>query len=181
MRLFIAVILENETKDRLEKLQDEIRSQALKGNFTRPENFHMTLAFLGETPEEKLVILDRIINEIQTPPFEIFFNHTGCFTHSHKELWWIGADTSDPKLPLLREMHERLTNRLEEEGFPIDKRPFRAHISLGREIKHSAPIDLSRTEIKVKIDHIGLLKSERIKGVLTYTELIRRKTNGKKT
>ena len=171
MRLFIAVFLSKEVKMELQRLQEQLRLQAYKGSFTRPENVHLTLVFLGETPEEKLASLYQIIQGIKTPAFEIAFNRTGCFTHSHKELWWIGADPNDPKLPLLGLIHTQLISRLEQEGFPVDKRPFNAHITLGREIRHSEPITLNCQEIRVKVDRVSLVKSERIGGVLTYTEL----------
>jgi len=143
----------------------------LKGSFTRPENFHLTLAFLGETPEEKLPDLFRIIEGIRFGPFEITFNRTGCFIHSRKELWWIGADKNSPGLPLLEAIHQELFSRLEEKGFSFDKRPFNAHITLGREIKHTLPVVLDTPGITVTVDRISLMKSEHIRGILTYTNL----------
>ena len=172
MRLFIAVNFSEDIKGRILKIQDQLRSQALKGSFTRPENFHITLAFLGETPEERLQDLFRIIEDIHSPPFDISFNCTGCFTHSRKELWWIGAERNSQGIPLLQALHARLTGRLEEENFPVDKRPFNAHITLAREIKHTAPIVLDRPEIVIRVSRISLMKSEHIRGVLTYTELM---------
>ena len=177
MRLFIAVLLNNEVKASLQALQEQIKAQSSKSSFTRPENLHMTLAFLGETPAEKLDKLHRIIGEIETPAFEITFNRTGCFTHSRKELWWIGIDLNDPMLPQLKSLHGQLLARLEQESFPVDKRPFNAHITLGREIRHSQPIVVDCQEIKVMVDRISLMKSERYSapghtgGVLTYTEI----------
>ena len=53
----------------------------------------------------------------------------------------------------------------------MDKKPFNAHITLGREIRHSKPIVLDGHEIKIIVDRISLMKSERIGGVLRYTEI----------
>jgi len=171
MRLFVAVNFNEEIKNRLLKVQTQLRSQALRGSFTRPENFHLTLAFLGETPEEMLQKLFSIVEEIQSPPFDILLNRTGCFTHSHKELWWIGMEQDCPGLSTLKAIHARLINRLEQEGFSVDKRPFNPHITLGREIKHTQPIILDCQIIKVRVDRISLMKSEHSMGVRTYTEL----------
>ena len=172
MRLFVAVNFSGETKEKLFELREQIRVQASRGNFSRPENFHLTLAFLGETPEDKLRLLFRIMGEINSPPFEIIFNRIGSFTHSRKELWWIGADAERGGLPLLGAIHRQLLSRLDEEGFSVDKRPFNAHITLGREVKHSAPIVTETPEIVVRVDRISLMKSEHIGGILTYTELM---------
>jgi 2'-5' RNA ligase len=172
MRLFIAVNFSDEVKNQLLKIQEHLKSQSSRGNFTRPENLHLTLAFLGETPETQLERLYDILEDIQSSPFTIPFKRTGCFTHSKKELWWIGATKDSPSLPLLKTIHEQLLCRLLEEGFPADTRPFNAHITLGREIKHTKPIILNCPEIKVQADHISLMKSEHPKTGLTYTELM---------
>jgi 2'-5' RNA ligase len=174
MRLFIAVIFSDEIKNRLLKIQEQLRSQSSRGNFTRPENLHLTLAFLGETPETQLEKLYDILEDIQSSPFSIPFNRTGCFTHSGKELWWIGAAKDSSGLPLLKAIHEQLLSRLLKEGFPADTRPFNAHITLGREIKHAKPILLNCPEITAQVDHISLMKSEHLRTGLIYTELKRK-------
>ena len=180
MRLFVAVNFSDEVKSRILKIQEQLRAQASKGSFTRPENFHLTLAFLGETPDEKLGTLFGIMEEIQRnpqlppSPFDIVFNRSGCFTHSSKELWWIGADSDSAGVPFLKAIHEQLLGRLEAAGFSVDKRPFNAHVTLGREIKHTGPIVLDCPAITVMAGRISLMKSEHLRGVLTYTELMGR-------
>ncbi|MCL2007377.1 MAG: RNA 2',3'-cyclic phosphodiesterase [Treponema sp.] len=171
MRLFIGVFIDDDTIVELQALQKQLEAQSYKGTFTRPRNLHLTLAFLGETPEGRLADLHRIIEEIDSLAFELCFNRTGCFTHSKKELWWVGADREDPHLPLLKSLHHRLLTRFEEEGFPVDKRPFNAHITLAREVRHTQPIELDCKEIRVKVDRLSLIKSERVNGVLSYTEI----------
>ena len=179
MRLFVAVNFSDEIKKQILLLQEQLRSRALGGSFSRSENFHITLAFLGETSGEplgktvgeKLENLFRIIDKIEAPPFEIRFNSTGCFAHSRKELWWIGADRNSPGFPVLLSVHTQLIARLVDSGFPVDTRPFNAHITLAREVRHSEKITLDKPDIKFRVNRISLMKSERISGVLTYTEI----------
>ncbi|MCL2472597.1 MAG: RNA 2',3'-cyclic phosphodiesterase, partial [Treponema sp.] len=80
MRLFIAVNFNGDTIKKILEIQNRIRSQSQKGSFTREENFHLTLAFLGETPGEKVDTLCMIIKDIRADPFELSFTRTGCFT-----------------------------------------------------------------------------------------------------
>ena len=178
MRLFIAVNFIDEIKNRILEVQARLRSQCVKGNFSRPENLHLTLAFLGETPEEKLDLLSAIIEELcsslRPEPFEILFNHSGCFTHSHKELWWIGMEKNHAGFSRLAAIHGNLNALLSKAGFPVDSRPFNAHITLGREIKHNERIALSCPEITVKVERISLMNSEHDRGVLVYTEIMGR-------
>jgi len=172
MRLFIAVNFDDAVKKRLLEIQAKLRSQCTRGNFTRPENLHLTMAFLGETPEAKVASILKIIEDAQVLPIELSFTHTGCFTHSHKELWWIGADEKCSALSHLKAIHSKLIKRLLDANFSVDNRSFNPHITLGREIKHPEKIILNCDEIKVKVDNLSLMKSEHIGGVLTYTELI---------
>jgi len=174
LRLFIAVNCDDETKNLLLSVQDIIKSQSIKGNFSRPENLHLTLAFLGETPEEQVPAICSVIKEALHPPFAPFalaFSQTGYFTHSGKELWWIGAEHSDPSLSILKKIRRRITDGLSSQGIAFDNRAFNPHITLGREIKHTAPIAIERQEIIFPVSRISLMKSERVGGVLVYTEV----------
>jgi len=174
MRLFVAVNFSDDIKNRILKVQEQLRSQSTRGSFTMPENLHLTMAFLGETPEEKLACLGAIIAGIDSPFFEVSFNRTGCFTHSRKELWWIGAEHRSPGLSLLKSIHDKLIRDLLDAGFSVDVRPFNAHVTIAREVKHIDPIILDCPEMILKVDRVSLMKSERLRGVLTYTELVGR-------
>jgi 2'-5' RNA ligase len=171
MRLFIAVNCDDEIKSRLLAIRDRIKAQSHKGNFPRPENLHLTLAFLGETPEDQIPAICAVMAKAGLPPFTVRLSRIGCFKHSGKELWWIGADESDPGLSPLLELRRRLTAGLEAAGIVFDDRPFNAHITLGREIKHSAPVTLPNETAALPVNRISLMQSEHIKGVLTYTEV----------
>lgn len=48
MRMFIAIQLNDDMKDVLQAMQDYMRSRGVKGNYTKRENLHLTLAFIGE-------------------------------------------------------------------------------------------------------------------------------------
>ena len=52
MRLFLAVNFDDATKHRIQAVQQRLREVA-QGDFSRPENLHLTLAFLGEVPAQK--------------------------------------------------------------------------------------------------------------------------------
>jgi len=180
IRLFIAVNCNDETKNLLLSVQDDIKSQSLKGNFSRPENLHLTLVFLGETPDDQVPAICTIIQEAMQPsiaPFTLAFSQTGCFRHSDKELWWIGAQQTDPSLIILKNLRQRIMNGLSAANIAYDDRPFKPHITLGREIKQSAsamrhaPIVLRQQEITLPVNRISLMKSERLNGVLVYTPI----------
>jgi 2'-5' RNA ligase len=175
VRLFIAVNCDDETKAKLLAIRDCIKAQSVKGNFSRPENLHLTLAFLGETPQEQIPAISQIITKTATQPpvvsFALNFTHTGYFKHSNKELWWIGADNKDPSLGTLTDLRRKLAAGLTEAGIKFDNRSFNPHITLGREIKHAAPINLPETKIVMPVNRISLMKSEHVEKRLVYTEV----------
>ena len=48
MRLFIAINLDDNIRDALAEMQESMRRQGVRGNYTKTENLHLTLAFIGE-------------------------------------------------------------------------------------------------------------------------------------
>ena len=174
IRLFIAVNCSDKTKIGLLSVQDKIKAQSQKGNFSRSDNFHLTLAFMGETPEDQVPAIRSAIKEAMRPPtasFTLTFSQTGFFRHSNKELWWIGACPADPSLNILKNLRKQITNGLSAKGIAYDDRPFNPHITLGREIKHNAPIVIPQQEITIPVNRISLMKSERSGGTLVHTEI----------
>ncbi|MDR2020726.1 MAG: RNA 2',3'-cyclic phosphodiesterase [Treponema sp.] len=159
MRLFIAVNFNETVKERILEVQAGIRAQASRGNFSRRENLHLSLAFLGETPEDRLPLIRSCMEALRGPPFTLTFNHTGCFSRGGKELWWLGAEEG-PGMNRLREIRRRLCTGLLEAALAFDGRPFKAHITLGREIRSPVPVRMPPVNIGVPVERISLMLSE---------------------
>jgi 2'-5' RNA ligase len=188
MRLFIAVNFDDVTKNRLLAIQGRIRAQSLKGNFSKQENLHLTVVFLGElsgslVPEINAIVKNAVVSA-GIRAFSVNFCRTGCFRHAGKELWWIapeGNPNGNPEgnpngnpngeIGVLFAIRQEIGKGLDEAGIPFDRRPFKAHITLGREIKPSSPIKLPDEVIPIQVKRISLMRSENIRGALTYTEL----------
>ena len=183
MRLFVAVCFDDTTKSRLLAIQEHIKSQSARGNFSRPENLHLTLVFIGEVDDNLApVIISIVKNAIPTEHKKIAvnFDKTGCFRHSGKELWWIGCGTilnemTEAGLAALADIRRKIGEALDAEGIHYDRRPFSAHITLGREIKpisHIVSETINKDQaMNVPITRISLMKSQHINRKLTYTEI----------
>jgi len=173
-RLFISVNCNEKVKKQILNVQEKIKSLSIKGNFSLPENIHLTLVFIGETPDDTIQTITSAVDKALIPPvapFTLTFTTVGCFKHSNKELWWIGTDHNDKYLDILKTIRVRITNDLLSNGVHFDNRLFNPHITLGREIKHESPIIIPKQEIIYTVNRISLMKSERISGKLTYTEI----------
>ncbi|MCL2127449.1 MAG: RNA 2',3'-cyclic phosphodiesterase [Treponema sp.] len=179
MRLFIAVNFDDQVKSRLLEVQDRIKAQSVKGNFSRPENLHLTLAFIGETASGLVHVISSVIRDAAVLPEAPFpqglslrFGRTGCFRHSGKELWWIAPPASEEAgQAVLAGIRRRLGEGLNAAGIAFDRRPFRAHVTLGREIMPVSSITLPRYDIFAPVNRLSLMNSERFNGALVYTEL----------
>ena len=163
MRLFIAVNFSEGTRGRLIELRDKLRSVSERGNFSLPENLHLTLAFLGECNATQLSSAKEAMDSIKMEPFNFYIDRVGSFRNG---IWWAGGEAE----PELLRIQRGLTDRLRKAGFVLENRRFSPHITLGREvITNFQPCKTER--FGERINKIELMKSERIKGRLTYTPI----------
>lgn len=168
MRLFIAVNFGEEMQERLGKIIQKLQSQTVKGSFTRRENLHLTLVFIGETEEVDSVI--RAMQAVSAPSFILDIQGMGSFRRSGGDIYWLGVEHN----PTLVSIYNQLCLSLRAAGFPMEKRKFKPHLTLGRRVVF--PDFDSRTwaelpPLRQRVDKISLMKSERIAGKLTYTEI----------
>ena len=166
MRLFIAINFNSEIKSRLLALLGELRSHSKRGNFSLPENLHLTLVFLGECDTKQTASAKASIDILNFVPFDLLIERIGRFERNSGDIWWVGVRENRALL----EMQINLTNKLIAAGFELDKRKYIPHITLGREIA----TDIVPWKIEPfgeTISSIELMKSERVQGKLTYTAI----------
>jgi len=88
MRLFVAIPLEENVKEELVRLADELKSSRTKMKLVEKENMHMTLRFIGEGKPGKW---ERLLNKINEKPFDILFDRVGAFPSvEHPRVIWAG-------------------------------------------------------------------------------------------
>jgi len=159
MRLFVAVHFSPEVKTVLLSAIEDLRRQSA-GNFTHPENLHLTLAFIGES--DRVADAKAALSTVSTVPFELTVGEAGNFG----DLWWAGID----KNPALSALADSVRAELTKRNFDIDPKPFRAHVTLAREVREKE-IKLTVPSITMTVSRISLMRSDRINGKLTYTEV----------
>jgi len=161
MRLFVAIHFSPEVRRVLLDAMDEIRRNARQANVTRPENLHLTLAFIGETTDIRGA--REAIDGIAGPTFGLVVGGAGHFG----DILWAGIAEN----PALAALAESVQNALRARGFSIERRPWRPHITLARQVRSDGPLKLSIPETAMTVGRVSLMKSERINGRLTYTEV----------
>lgn len=169
MRLFIAINFNADTRSRLLSLRNELRSNSPHGRFVSSENLHLTLAFLGECDAEQTTAAKTALNMLTFELFPISINRVGSFKRNCGDIWWVGVQSS----PELIKLQGELTKRLRETGFTLEKRKFSPHITLGREVETNYVFG-KIPPFGEMVTSVELMKSERVEGKLTYTEINRR-------
>jgi len=176
MRLFYAIEFPDPVKQRLASLSRELASLSLRGHWSKPDNIHLTLQFLGECPAEWLPVLHGILREAAAgcQPFDLTVQGSGTFGETD-DILWLGVLPA----PILSQLAVRIRDLLREQAMPWERRPFAAHITLARQVRIDPVLLQSFTyqPFVLPVRQISLMESCRLEGILTYRPLERAQLN----
>jgi RNA 2',3'-cyclic 3'-phosphodiesterase len=175
MRLFIAVLFDEEIKASLSETAERLKREAIGGTFTNKENLHLTVNFIGETErlEEVKEAMREALEVLRAESFPLVLGGFGRFKRSEGDIYWVSVEREE----VLWRIQKELVMRLRAAGFyDIDDRDYKPHITLGRRVKVNQSFDSqafarSIQPMSMKVERISLMKSERVVGKLTYTEI----------
>lgn len=131
MRLFIALNLPKKERMRLHRAARPMRERELPVRWVDPENYHLTLKFLGEVRPAMQKKVEETMQRVAsaTVPFKIELGGFGAFPTIRKpRVLWAGVNAS----PELRCLKQDLEWGLAEHGFERETRAFHPHLTLGR-------------------------------------------------
>jgi 2'-5' RNA ligase len=157
-RLFIAVDIPEEWQDKLVFTQKQLMELIPDIKLTHSKNFHLTICFIGDTPETELSELENKIDEI----IKNFYGkiiikpgELGSFYQRGRTIFWFGVEADSLAL---------LAGRLQQFAQEREKRQiFKGHITLGR----------SNKRITEKINKgPGILSSYKPQEIVLYESII---------
>ena len=158
MRLFIAIPFSEEFKSELIRVQNEMKVNGVRGNFSRPENLHVTVAFLGEVKDPAPAM--KALASVPVPELRLTSGPLGNFG----ELLWIGLR----KNSALEEYVAEVRHALDNAGVEYDRKKFRPHITLVRRADWPYQVlveELAEVHrVRMTVDRVCLMKSERLNG-----------------
>lgn len=140
VRAFIALPLTGPVFDRIRRLRRQLVEALPDIRWVRPETLHLTLAFLGDIPEESLEKIGRSMLSIGDvfAPVEIAVGGIGAFPSlTRPRVIWLGVDGGEK----LAALQAAVANELRALDLPCDDRPFRPHLTLGRVRRPMAGMD----------------------------------------
>jgi 2'-5' RNA ligase len=184
IRTFIAVDLPDQVRQSIRHFQEPLKKGSADVKWVRPENMHLTLKFLGDIPfDQQDAILGAMAVSVRLfNPFSAVLSGSGGFPDlGHPRVFWIGIGRGAQELT---ELSIRLNNALAPLGFEKDKRPYKAHLTLGR-VRSMRGISTVAKRLKdpfasesFRVDEIILYQSDLNPAGSVYTVLDRVKMEG---
>jgi len=131
-RLFIGVPIESSVIEKeVKRWRNEPFLNSNRMNWVEPENWHMTLCFLGNQDISAIALLQQILEEsfCTVQPFSATANLLGIFPSRHDpKVLWVGIDN----LQLLLPAYSRMGELLLQNGFTFNNKPLTPHLTLAR-------------------------------------------------
>lgn len=178
LRVFIALLVPTVFSAQLEQqlLPLHQRLRGLQLAWLKKENYHFTLAFLGEIEMDKIEAIKALVDCVASnhAPISLEINRIDFFP-SRKKVKVIAA------LPLANKQFDALyrdtVEQLQRSDYPVDNRGFKPHLTLARiKQKQLDLINLDGQELSLKYNFsaIVLMKSESTAQGMRYTPLYSR-------
>ncbi|MDG2398831.1 MAG: RNA 2',3'-cyclic phosphodiesterase, partial [Candidatus Marinimicrobia bacterium] len=159
-------------------LKNKIVKKTGKVRWMKRDQLHLTLKFVGYTPEESIDDVLGVMQKvaIQMTPFKIFIQGVGCFPKIERpRVMWVGIDGAIDKLnQLVTAVHDGLHPL----GFPREEKAFHPHITMAR-AKYpqkktpdiSSFLNTTYEPIPFRIEKIQFISSELFPNGPVYTIL----------
>lgn len=159
------------------KINADRREIAVK--WVPPDNFHITVSFLGDRPVEEIPQIAETLQEVctQFAPFELKIEDVGAFSNEHDaRVLWLGVQNKK----CLGEFKHVLDQTLLEKGLLIkpDERIFSPHLTIGRlrnprSVKDMVSPFKRKSFGKLHVHEVVLYESKLQGAFPVYTPLIR--------
>jgi 2'-5' RNA ligase len=178
-RLFIALKVPAEIREKIITLRDEAIKDSNLYKWEPEEKIHLTLKFIGEVKAE---ITESIINSLkfveEYRSFDCKLTRFGFFYKQDREgrlakILWIGLSFSD----YVNQLVEKINIELEKFSIPVDKRKFQPHITIKRLRGDEGSNFIESFEsfkvpgVQFKANEVALIKSDLLPKGSKYTEI----------
>jgi 2'-5' RNA ligase len=125
MRLFVGIELAWTVRERLALLAGGVPG----ARWVPPENFHLTLRFIGEVPGHRAEEIYHALAALHAPRFELSLAGVGTFSKGGREVaLWVGVERN----PRLEHLQSKVETALRRAGLEPERRRFAPHVTLAR-------------------------------------------------
>ncbi len=152
MRLFFGLWPDDAVRAELARWSRELHALC-GGRTTRPENLHVTLAFLGGVEEARVAEVERAAGGVAPRAVSLVLDRPGYWKHNR--IAWAGASTVPPGLEAFV---EELRGALARSRVGFDAKDFVSHVTLLRDAREPKAMP-ALDPISWKVDGFSLVQS----------------------
>lgn len=181
MRIFFGIDFPQSVKAQLKREADRCERFCEKASFTDGDNYHLTLRFIGEIDPAMLAVFETVLKETadRVAPFSIHLSELGHFSKRGGHILFRGLRRERGLGGLVRNLDRALKNQ----GFPVEKMPFKPHVTLARRVRWKEDFQkmakaVKLNDLEVPVDQIVIMESVRVEGRLVYRPITHARLKG---
>lgn len=186
IRAFAAIEIGEGARAECAALVQRMRSMPARVTWVRPENFHLTVRFLGDVTPDQIAAYAKILRPefSRLPAFEAWLRGVGVFPHPRwPTVIWTGFESAESDATAIQSIAERAACAI---GLAAETRPYAPHVTLGRVRKESQKggVFTRLTEVNpfttdaFTVEAVSLFSSELTPHGAQYTRLHRLTLDG---
>ncbi|WP_211864139.1 RNA 2',3'-cyclic phosphodiesterase [Neoroseomonas soli] len=169
LRLFVALALPSELRERVATLVGGIPG----AKWVPPENYHLTLRFIGEIENWRAQEVDDALTAIRGNAFDLSLRGLGTFEKAGRiHALWVGVERNDA----MTHLQGKVETALQRIGLPPERKRFSPHLTIARTerappekvISFVQAHNLFRAE-PVRVEYFTLFSSRLGKEASVYT------------
>lgn len=133
-------------------------------------NWHLTLSFIGSLEPEHVAGLAELVDASRDGkgPMALKPSYIGGFPRRKPRVIACGLDET----PRLKRLASHLHGKLQTAGYPVDRKPFRPHVTVGRLERSRAPVLVSEIRhMRIRFDRLTVYRSETLSSGARYEAL----------
>ncbi|MGB8733659.1 MAG: RNA 2',3'-cyclic phosphodiesterase [Candidatus Sulfotelmatobacter sp.] len=129
MRLFVALDITDDIRNRISRFLEGVRGFAPDVRWVRPESLHVTLKFIGERSDEDVDRIKETLAKVAGDRIEMNFCGYGFFPGAREpRVFWIGIEASSKLVSLAATVDAKLASL----AIPQEEHAFSPHLTLAR-------------------------------------------------
>ena len=135
VRTFVALDLPGNIRHAMQRLQEELQAGGVRARWVQPKNSHLTLRFIGEVPASSIAMITDALAEaapaVAAPG--LLLKNLGVFPNLQRaRVIWAGLGGEVETLRKVKQRVDACLQAADDQLFPVERRAFKAHLTLGR-------------------------------------------------